>query len=83
MKTISQREFANNAKGVLDGVERGETYRITRNGAEVAEVRPVSNRRRFVPVAELLAAVNNMTPVDHRAMREEADAFFGDDGDRL
>jgi len=36
MKTITQREFRNNSAAVMDAVEAGETYHITRNGTEVA-----------------------------------------------
>jgi prevent-host-death family protein len=41
MKLISQREFRNNSAAVMDAVEAGETYRITRNSQEVAELRPL------------------------------------------
>ena len=47
MKTITQREFRNNSAAVMDGVEAGETYHITRNGTEVAELRPLARRRRL------------------------------------
>ncbi|MFG2915785.1 type II toxin-antitoxin system Phd/YefM family antitoxin [Kitasatospora sp. NPDC048298] len=53
MKTITQRELAARSRAVLDDVEAGEIYRITRDGAEIAEIRPIGNRRRFIPVAEL------------------------------
>ena len=41
MKVISQREFRNNSAAVMDAVEAGEVYHVTRNGVEIAEVRPV------------------------------------------
>ena len=46
MKSITQREFRNNSAAVMDAVEAGETYHITRNGAEVAELRPLHRRWR-------------------------------------
>ncbi|CAM5445976.1 hypothetical protein AB0F92_04995 [Kitasatospora aureofaciens] len=52
MKTITQRELAARSKAVLDDVEAGEVHHITRNGTEIAEVRPISSRRRFVPHPE-------------------------------
>ncbi|WP_306323100.1 MULTISPECIES: type II toxin-antitoxin system Phd/YefM family antitoxin [unclassified Streptomyces] len=79
MKTITQRELAARSKAVLDDVAAGETYHITRNGIEIAEVRPLAARRRFVPAEELQAKWRNAPRVDHRAMREEAEAFFGDE----
>lgn len=79
MKTITQRELAARSKIVLDDVEAGEVYHITRNGVEIAEVRPLSTRRRFVPVEELQQRWRNAPPVSHARMREEADEFFGNE----
>jgi prevent-host-death family protein len=73
---ITQREFRNNSAAVMDAVEGGETYHITRNGVEVAEVRPLSRRRRLT--ADELVKRHRMLPrVDHAQMRQEADEFFG------
>jgi antitoxin (DNA-binding transcriptional repressor) of toxin-antitoxin stability system len=47
VKVISQREFRNNS-AVMDAVEAGETYHVTRNGVEIAELRPLSHRRRLL-----------------------------------
>lgn len=79
MKTITQRELAAHSKAVLDDVEAGETYHITRNGTEIAEVRPLSDRRRFVPVKELQRRWRDAPAFDPAMLRAEADDFFGDD----
>lgn len=79
MKTITQRELAARSKAVLDDVEAGETYHITRNGIEIAEVRPLSTRRRFVPVEEIQRKWRNAPQIDYARMRAEADEFFGDE----
>ncbi|TLW92370.1 type II toxin-antitoxin system Phd/YefM family antitoxin [Saccharomonospora piscinae] len=47
MKVIGQRELRTNCAAVMDAVEAGETYHVTRNGVEVAEVRPLPRRRRL------------------------------------
>ncbi len=73
---ISQRELRNNSAAVMDAVEAGETFRVTRNGVEVAEVRPVSRRRRRT-AAELVERHRKLPMVDYAAMRREADEFFG------
>jgi len=78
MKTITQREFRNASASVMDAVEAGETYHITRNGVEVAELRPIRTRRRAT-AEELVARARTLPPVDHAQMRREADEFFGDD----
>src|SRR5699024_7473765 len=46
MRTITQREFRNNAASVMDQVDAGETFHVTRNGVEVAQVGPITRRRR-------------------------------------
>ncbi|MFK4089148.1 type II toxin-antitoxin system Phd/YefM family antitoxin [Kribbella sp. NPDC020789] len=81
MKVITQREFRNQSAAVMDAVEAGETYHITRNGTEVAELRPLT-RRRQPTTEELLAQARLLPRIDGAAMRREADEFFGSE-DRL
>jgi prevent-host-death family protein len=76
MKVITQREFRNNSAAVMDAVEAGETYHVTRNGVEVAELRPLTRRRRLT-AAELVERHRRLPRVDHDRMRAEADEFFG------
>ncbi|WP_278261227.1 type II toxin-antitoxin system prevent-host-death family antitoxin [Nocardia sp. AG03] len=81
MRQISQREFRNNSAAIMDAVEAGETIRVTRNGVEVAEVRPVGRRRRR-SAEELVARHRALPRVDYATMRAEADEFFGSE-DRI
>ncbi|WP_246610249.1 type II toxin-antitoxin system Phd/YefM family antitoxin [Nonomuraea rhizosphaerae] len=76
MKVITQREFRNNSAAVMDEVEAGEVFHITRNGVEVAELRPLPRRRRL-SAAELVARHRNLPRVDYEEMRGEADEHFG------
>jgi prevent-host-death family protein len=76
MKSITQREFRNNSAAVMDAVEAGETYHITRNGAEVAELRPLHRRRRL-SAEELVTRHRRLPRVDAARMRQETDEFFG------
>ncbi|WP_406235755.1 type II toxin-antitoxin system Phd/YefM family antitoxin [Nocardia sp. NBC_01009] len=76
MRTISHREFRNNSAAVMDAVEAGEIFRVTRNGIEVAELRPVGRSRRRTAV-ELVERHRRLPRVDYARMREEADEFFG------
>jgi len=39
VKIISQRELRNSFAAVMDAVEAGETFHVTRNGVEIAELR--------------------------------------------
>ncbi|WP_410637473.1 type II toxin-antitoxin system Phd/YefM family antitoxin [Amycolatopsis sp. lyj-346] len=81
MKVISQREFRNSSAAVMDAVEAGETYHVTRNGVEIAEVRPVPRRKRFT-AEELVERHKRLPRVDAAAMRRETDEFFGSE-DRI
>ncbi|AHH99869.1 prevent-host-death family protein [Kutzneria viridogrisea] len=76
MRVITQREFRNNSAAVMDAVEAGETYHVTRNGIEVAEVRPISHKRRLT-AEELVERHRRLPQVDYARMRQEADEFFG------
>lgn len=76
VKVISQREFRNNSAAIMDAVEAGETYQVTRNGVTVAELRPVSRRRRL-SAEELVERHRKLPKVDYAEMRREADEFLG------
>jgi prevent-host-death family protein len=78
MRTISQREFRNRSAAVMDAVEAGETVRVTRNGVEVAELRPV-RAEPFTPVAALKRALAGLPTGGYLGMRAEADDFFRND----
>ncbi|MDQ0986211.1 type II toxin-antitoxin system Phd/YefM family antitoxin [Streptomyces sp. V2I9] len=87
MRTITQREFRNRSAEVMDAVEGGETFRVTRNGMEVAELRPPGRKRRL-GAEELVARHRRLPRVDGALLRRDADAFsgaedrVGDDGVR-
>jgi prevent-host-death family protein len=76
VKVITQREFRNNSAAVMDAVEAGETYHVTRNGVEVAELRPIARRRRMT-AEELVERHRRLPRVNYARMRLEADEFFG------
>jgi antitoxin (DNA-binding transcriptional repressor) of toxin-antitoxin stability system len=60
----------------MDAVEAGEIYHVTRNGVEIAELRPVTRRRRLT-AGELVDRHRRLPRVDHDRMRDEAHEFFG------
>ena len=76
VRIISQREFRNNSAAIMDAIEAGETFHITRNGVEIAELRPLVSRRRLTAV-ELVDRHRKLPRLDHAEMRREADEFFG------
>ncbi|MFB7214471.1 type II toxin-antitoxin system Phd/YefM family antitoxin [Streptomyces sp. NPDC056255] len=76
MRTITQREFRNNSAAVMNAVEAGEVFHITRNGTEVAELRPLT-RKRQLSSEELVARHRRLPRVDGEQMHREADALSG------
>ncbi|MEU4740900.1 PhdYeFM domain-containing protein [Actinosynnema sp. NPDC023658] len=76
MKVISKQEFTDHPAEVVEAVEAGETYYVTRDGVEVAEVRPREGRRRLTS-EELVERHKHLPRVDYAAMRAEGDEFFG------
>jgi prevent-host-death family protein len=82
--TISQRELRNGSAQVMDRVEAGESFMITRNRVPVARIVPISDTReefdpRFVRTAEIIEALSGLPRINYRTMRHEADEFFGDE----
>ncbi|WP_017579728.1 hypothetical protein [Nocardiopsis valliformis] len=59
----------------MDAVEAGETFRVTRNGIEVTEVRPISCGCKL-SAQELVERHHQLTKIDYAAMSAEADEFF-------
>ena len=75
-RVIAQRELRNNNAKIMAAVEAGETFIVTRNGTPVAELRPLTVRkRRFVPKEEFLAMLK-ATPIDAAAFRRDLDAVI-------
>lgn len=78
VREITQRELRNASAAVMDAVERGEAFRITRHGTVVAELRPIDSGP-FVSMAKVKAAVAQLPPGGFDALRADADALFGED----
>ncbi|WP_067666998.1 type II toxin-antitoxin system Phd/YefM family antitoxin [Nocardia miyunensis] len=78
-KTITQAELRNGSANVMDALEAGEDFVITRNGRPVGELRPITPRR-TVTADELKARVARFAHLAGSAEeRAEVDAAFGED----
>ncbi len=75
---ITQRELRNDSAAILRGVERGESFTITRNGTPIGRLIPL-RRKTFVPREEVLAAFAGGPRVDPDQLRAELDASAGED----
>lgn len=70
MKAITLCELLDNSAVAMDAVEAGETYRVTRNGIEVAELRPIARGRRLT-AEELVRKHRRLPQVEAAQMRSE------------
>jgi len=77
-REITQREFRNDSAAIMRGVERGESFTITRNGTPIARLIPL-RRRTVVPRAEVLAAFATAPSVDADRLRNDLDSAAGTD----
>jgi prevent-host-death family protein len=68
---VSVRDLRNHGGEVLSRVERGEALIVTRDGAELAELRPL--RRRSARPAELIERRRHVRQVDPEALRRDLD----------
>ena len=78
VKVINQRELRNSSGRIMKALDRGETFVVTRNGVPVGELRPFV-RRRFVPIADLVAAFAGSPSLDFARFRRDLDAVADQD----
>lgn len=73
---ISQRDLRQRSKEIMDGVEAGESFVVTRDGREIGELLPLRRQRRFVPRDDFMSISRGAPDVD-------LDAFMADVRDAL
>ena len=71
-RQITQRELRNDSGEIMRGLDRGESFVITRNGVPVGELTPL-HRRRFVSAEILVAAFADAPVVDAERFRRDID----------
>ncbi|MEU5074236.1 type II toxin-antitoxin system prevent-host-death family antitoxin [Streptomyces asoensis] len=78
---ITQRDLRTRSKEIMDAVQSGQSFTVTRDGHRVGELIPLRRRRRFVPRAEF-AAMSRAAPDIHLdAFRADQDASAGQETD--
>jgi antitoxin (DNA-binding transcriptional repressor) of toxin-antitoxin stability system len=77
-KVITQRMLRNDSGEIMRGLDRGESYIVTRNGVPVGELQPV-RRRVAVPVGILLAALAGAPRIDPTRFRRDIDELIDED----
>ncbi|MDR1077523.1 MAG: hypothetical protein LBL55_02440 [Propionibacteriaceae bacterium] len=80
---ISQRVLRNQSAEVMDRLEAGEEFVITRGGRPVGRLAPITGPRTAAPTRDLFTAFAHIPPVGAAELRAEMDEFFDDGGDRV
>jgi len=75
---ITQRQLRNDSGAIMRGVERGESYTITRNGTPIGRLVPL-RRRTFVPREEVMAAFATAPVLDADQFRSDIDGLATQD----
>jgi antitoxin (DNA-binding transcriptional repressor) of toxin-antitoxin stability system len=78
-RTISQAELRNGSAAVMDALEAGEEFIVTRNGVAVGELRPIRFRRELnsEELVELFETLPSGSTSEQ--IRAEAVAIFGEE----
>ena len=76
---ITQRDLRQKSKEIMDAVEGGQSFTVTRDGHEIGELIPLRRRRRFIPRDEFAAMSRNAATVDVAAFRADQAAVADHD----
>jgi prevent-host-death family protein len=71
---ITQRDLRNRSKEIMDAVQDGQAFTVTRDGHRIGQLVPLRRRRRFVPRAEFAAMSRTATGPDLDTFRADQDA---------
>ena len=71
---ITQRDLRSRSREIMDAVEHGQSFTVTRDGHRIAELIPLRRRRRLVPREEFTAMSRNAPGIDLDAFRADQEA---------
>ena len=71
---ITQRDLRTRSREIMDAVEHGESFTVTRDGHRIGELIPLRRRRRFVSRQEFTAMSRNAPAINPDAFRADQDA---------
>ena len=71
---ITQRDLRNRSREIMDAVERGQAFTVTRDGHRIGELIPLRRRRRFVTREEVATMSRGAPAIDLDAFRADQEA---------
>lgn len=75
-REVSQRDLRMRSKEIMDAVERGDSFAVTRDGHQIGELIPLRRGRRFVSRAEFARASLLAPLIDGAAFRADQEAAY-------
>jgi prevent-host-death family protein len=78
---ITQRDLRSRSREIMDAVEHGQSFTVTRDGHRIAELIPLRRRRRLVSREEFTAMSRNAPDVDLDAFRADQEAAIEQEAD--
>lgn len=76
---ITQRDLRNRSKEIMDAVQRGQAFTVTRDGHQIGELVPLRGRKRFVSRTEFAAMSRGAPAISIDAFRADQDALANQD----
>ena len=74
-REITQRELRNDSGEIMRGLDRGESFLVTRNGVPVGELIPL-HRRRFVTADAISGAFADAPRLDPERFQRDLDSLL-------
>jgi prevent-host-death family protein len=71
---INQRQLREKSKDIMDAVEQGQAFTVTRDGHRIGELVPIRHPRRFVSRSVFAAGSRSAPGFDVEAFRRDQDA---------
>ncbi|WP_199566454.1 type II toxin-antitoxin system Phd/YefM family antitoxin [Streptomyces corynorhini] len=68
---ITQRDLRNRSREIMDAVQGGQSFTVTRDGHEIGELIPLRRRRRFVPRGEFVTMSRTASGFSVDALRAD------------
>lgn len=76
---VSQRDLRLRSKEIMDAVERGDSFAVTRDGRRIGELIPMRHRPRFVSRAEFASGSLQAPTIDLEKFRADQSRVYDED----
>jgi prevent-host-death family protein len=71
---ITQRDLRNQSREIMEAVENGQSFIVTRDGRRIGELIPLRHRRRFVSRRDFVAMSRTAPDIDIDTFRADQEA---------